>query len=78
MSKNDHTLHAKPELLFSCLYKLFTFMLRKATLLAQKVIRVFRRYDVIWQNKPICCPFHQIPVNNLSIAEGEGEFLILK
>lgn len=77
--KNDHTLHEKSELLFLCLYtgNLFTFMLRRATLLAQKVICVFRSNDVIEQNKPIYCPFDQIPVNNRSIAEGERMFIFL-
>lgn len=52
-------------------------MLRRATLLAQKVICVFRSNDVIEQNKPIYCPFDQIPVNNRSIAEGERMFIFL-
>lgn len=52
-------------------------MLRRATLLAQKVIRVFRSNDVIEQNKLIYCPFDQIPVNNRSIAEGERMFIFL-
>lgn len=52
-------------------------MLRRATLLAQKVICVFRSNDVIEQNKLIYCPFDQIPVNNRSIAEGERMFIFL-
>lgn len=52
-------------------------MLRRVTLLAQKVICVFRSNDVIEQNKPIYCPFDQIPVNNRSIAEGERMFIFL-
>lgn len=52
-------------------------MLRRATLLAQKVICVFRSNDVIVQNKPIYCPFDQIPVNNRSVAEGERMFIFL-